>query len=79
MHNYTYSVVAWERRCQLQDVVSHLLWVLLARCVAQVVVRRWHHLGCGSAMTLAAPSVVVLAVATHRWHVGAPLHGVGLP
>lgn len=30
MHNYTNSMMAWEGGGQLQDIVSHLLWVLLA-------------------------------------------------
>lgn len=63
MHNYTNSMMAWEGRGQLQDIVGHLLWVLLARCVAQVMVRRWHHLGSRSAVTLATASVVVLVAA----------------
>lgn len=79
MHNCTNSMMAGEGGGQLQNVVGHLLWVLLARRVAQVVVGRRHHLGGRSAVTLAAPSVVVLVAAPHGGHVGAPLHGVGLP
>ena len=78
MHNYTNSMMAWEGGGQLQDIVGHLLWVLLARCVAQVMVRRWHHLGSGSAVALATASVVVLVAATQGRHAGASLHGVGL-